>query len=102
MASLASAARGCYNMPVSDKYEHKRQGFSLSKVIFAGKRDPRDSVITNVATKMPSIVPSPEKDDVGAGRNHVAWTSVRQERWEGELLVQGEIPLWLVCALSHF
>ncbi|KAK4401182.1 Carotenoid cleavage dioxygenase 8B, chloroplastic [Sesamum angolense] len=28
-------------------------------------------------------------------RNHVAWTSVRQERWQGELHVQGEIPLWL-------
>ncbi|PKA56921.1 Carotenoid cleavage dioxygenase 8 like B, chloroplastic [Apostasia shenzhenica] len=24
-----------------------------------------------------------------------AWTSIRQERWEGELQVQGEIPLWL-------
>ncbi|XP_008810664.2 carotenoid cleavage dioxygenase 8 homolog B, chloroplastic-like [Phoenix dactylifera] len=24
-----------------------------------------------------------------------AWTSIRQERWEGELVVEGEIPLWL-------
>ncbi|CAH9106291.1 unnamed protein product [Cuscuta epithymum] len=24
-----------------------------------------------------------------------AWTSVRQDRWEGELLVQGQIPNWL-------
>ncbi|KAJ6811758.1 putative carotenoid cleavage dioxygenase 8-like protein B, chloroplastic isoform X1 [Iris pallida] len=24
-----------------------------------------------------------------------AWTSIRQERWEGELEVEGEIPLWL-------
>ncbi|KAK8602507.1 hypothetical protein V6N13_057864 [Hibiscus sabdariffa] len=43
----------------------------------------------------PVIVPSPGKETVGPDRNHVAWTSVRQERWEGELLVQGEIPLWL-------
>ncbi|XP_021658793.2 carotenoid cleavage dioxygenase 8 homolog B, chloroplastic [Hevea brasiliensis] len=94
MASLAFSAKGCCNMLVSDKYEHRRQGFRLSKAICAGKRDTRDSVITNVATQMPPIIPSPETDVVG-GRNHVAWTSVRQERWEGELLVQGEIPLWL-------
>ena len=25
-----------------------------------------------------------------------AWTSVRQERWEGELPVQGRLPDWLV------
>lgn len=25
-----------------------------------------------------------------------AWTSICQEKWEGELVVQGEIPLWLV------
>ncbi|KAL8255884.1 hypothetical protein R6Q59_030951 [Mikania micrantha] len=28
-------------------------------------------------------------------RRLVAWTSVRQERWEGELVVEGEIPKWL-------
>ena len=30
-----------------------------------------------------------------------AWTSVRQERWEGELPVQGHLPDWLVRYNSH-
>lgn len=25
-----------------------------------------------------------------------AWTSIRQERWEGDLAVEGHLPLWLV------
>ncbi|XP_004292847.1 PREDICTED: carotenoid cleavage dioxygenase 8, chloroplastic-like [Fragaria vesca subsp. vesca] len=53
---------------------------------------------TNVASPplpaiaAPHLPPSKESDD---RRSHVAWTSVRQERWEGELHVQGQIPLWL-------
>ena len=27
---------------------------------------------------------------------HSAWTSIRQERWEGDLAVEGRIPEWLV------
>lgn len=86
---------------LSHKYETAtlESSCSLKTAIFAGTRDPtRDSVITHVATQIPAIVPSPEKSG-SSHRNHVAWTSVRQERWEGELLVQGQIPLWLVCAL---
>lgn len=30
------------------------------------------------------------------GDRHVAWSSVKQERWQGELVVEGEIPKWLV------
>ncbi|WCJ29523.1 Carotenoid cleavage dioxygenase 8 chloroplastic [Euphorbia peplus] len=85
------------NMMVSQKYQVRKHGFPLASVIFAGKRDNnniRGAVITNVATQPPPIMLSPEKD-VHSDRDHVAWTSVRQERWEGELLVQGEIPLWL-------
>ncbi|KAK6163591.1 hypothetical protein DH2020_000455 [Rehmannia glutinosa] len=49
--------------------------------------------ISNVATKPAVIVPS--KQDAENNRKLVAWTSVRQERWQGELHVQGKIPLWL-------
>ncbi|KAG8077895.1 hypothetical protein GUJ93_ZPchr0007g4328 [Zizania palustris] len=31
----------------------------------------------------------------GGGGELVAWKSVRQERWEGALEVEGELPLWL-------
>ncbi|KAL8255899.1 hypothetical protein R6Q59_030966 [Mikania micrantha] len=34
-------------------------------------------------------------------RRLVAWTSVRQERWEGELVVEGEIPKWLCNVLTN-
>jgi len=101
MASLAFSAKigRCIspsNAMVSDQYESKREGLSFGKGIFARKRDPRDSVVTKVATQAPTVIPSLEKELAG-DRNHVAWTSVQQERWEGELVVEGEIPLWLVC-----
>lgn len=87
------------NMMFCDKWDNKKEGFSLCKSLFERKRDTRDSVITNVATQPPIIVPSREREVV-AKPNHVAWTSVRQERWEGELVVEGEIPLWLVRKLQ--
>ncbi|GJN17694.1 hypothetical protein PR202_gb04784 [Eleusine coracana subsp. coracana] len=31
----------------------------------------------------------------GCGTNLSAWTSIRQERWEGDLAVEGHLPLWL-------
>ncbi|KAL9400176.1 hypothetical protein Peur_009137 [Populus x canadensis] len=51
-------------------------------------------MVPKVATQAPTVFPSLEKELAG-DRNHVAWTSVRQERYEGELAVQGEIPRWL-------
>lgn len=49
----------------------------------------------NVATDLPGIQ-SPLEKEMVEDRKLVAWTSVRQERWEGELVVEGEIPKWLV------
>jgi hypothetical protein len=88
------------NAMVSDKFKSRREGFSLGKGTFARKRDPRDSMVPKVATQAPTVFPSLEKELAG-DRNHVAWTSVQQERYEGELDVQGEIPLWLVCKILH-
>ncbi|KAM7459360.1 hypothetical protein LguiA_036354 [Lonicera macranthoides] len=53
-----------------------------------------DLTITNVASKLPAVVPPLERE-VARGGKLAVWTSVRQERWEGELDVEGEIPLWL-------
>ncbi|KAF4372691.1 hypothetical protein F8388_000858 [Cannabis sativa] len=72
-----------------------------------------NSKIMNVAT--PPIMPKtspvppplqpPEKKSLrrewSGSDHHVAWTSVRQERWEGELLVDGDIPLWLLYEVRH-
>ena len=50
-----------------------------------------------------SASPVPKKETVEDERRcHVAWTSVQQEKWEGELTVQGKIPTWLVCLLSSY
>ncbi|XWS17709.1 hypothetical protein CRYUN_Cryun33cG0090400 [Craigia yunnanensis] len=78
-----------------DQSNHRRDGVFLGKKFsFARKQDRQGLTINHVASPLPVIVPSLEKEIV-PDLNHVAWTSVRQERWEGELVVQGEIPLWL-------
>ncbi|GAA0145488.1 oxygenase [Lithospermum erythrorhizon] len=55
-----------------------------------------NKTIVNVASKVPTtyVAPPPIKirED---NRKLAAWTSIRQEKWEGELVVEGEIPLWL-------
>jgi len=73
-------------------------------LINKGQRNLRDLTVANVATpSLPVIAPpTPEEQRSGTtgGRHHhhhhVAWTSISQERWEGELQVEGQIPLWLV------
>ncbi|OMO86680.1 Carotenoid oxygenase [Corchorus olitorius] len=86
-------------------FDHRKHGFLFgnNKVTFLVRKQDKPSLtFTHVASPLRRqliSVPSVENDDVdaAAGRNnqHVAWTSVRQERWEGELDVQGELPLWL-------
>lgn len=81
-----------------------------NKGIYKGKRNInlRDLTKANVASpSLPVIAPpTPEErkettaDDRHHHHHHVAWTSIPQERWEGELQVQGKIPLWLVSL--HF
>lgn len=103
MASMKFRAIGNSILPasvaVSGKSGSILDGFSFRSNNFTWKRNVRDLTVMNVATQLPAtIAPSREKQSDGVGnRNHVAWTSVRQERWEGELIVEGEIPLWLVC-----
>nr|ANB49723.1 carotenoid cleavage dioxygenase 8 a [Lilium hybrid cultivar] len=55
-----------------------------------------DSFKIGVATSSPPTIPrrTPEVDS-GFDYKLAAWTSIQQERWEGELVVEGEIPLWL-------
>ncbi|KAJ8751149.1 hypothetical protein K2173_016330 [Erythroxylum novogranatense] len=104
MASLPFSHIGQFLSPssimVSDgRCEYKREGFTFAKKSFLARKfdHSQDSVITNAVThEAPTIGSSPEKEPGGCClMNHVAWTSVRQERWEGELVVEGEIPLWL-------
>ena len=58
-----------------------------------------------VTTETPTPAPAPPARPVvdaprrrggrGTGE-HAAWKSIRQERWEGALELEGELPLWLV------
>ncbi|CAI9093539.1 OLC1v1029051C1 [Oldenlandia corymbosa var. corymbosa] len=75
-----------------DYVKDDRLSYSTSK----GKH--RGLTIVNVASKpRPLVFPAPEQPPtaVQSGGKLAAWTSVKQERWEGELQVEGEIPSWL-------
>lgn len=78
-------------------YKHFTSLFSSNKSGLCSR--PRTAV--NVATPLKPAPPVPdlrrEPLDKKKNGDHVAWTSVRQDRWEGELVVEGEIPHWLVC-----
>ncbi|KAK8523370.1 hypothetical protein V6N13_113312 [Hibiscus sabdariffa] len=85
-------------------FHHSNHGndgvFLGNKVGFTRKQERGGLAIAGVASPLrpPVIVPSLEEEQTVGRRDrnhHTAWTSVRQERWEGELAVQGEIPLWL-------
>ncbi|KAJ7958814.1 Carotenoid cleavage dioxygenase 8 [Quillaja saponaria] len=104
MASIAfsSAIRNSMSWPtmLSNKpADDMKDGFSFGKSMFTTRKhnfNHQDLILTNVASPLtPAIAPPPEKTARPDDRHHVAWTSIRQERWEGELVVQGQIPLWL-------
>ncbi|KAF7817122.1 carotenoid cleavage dioxygenase 8-like protein B, chloroplastic [Senna tora] len=91
------------NMALSDKSnKHNEFCFSFgnhkSTPFFKSPRSDHFT-LTNVATPSPSVAPPPsdrpETTATHGGPHHPAWTSILQDRWEGELLVQGQIPLWL-------
>lgn len=102
MASLALSASGVnLNKAVSGKFDDFRGGFSFSfgsvttnDSSFAKKRN---TAIVSIATQPPpGVVGNPRTGKNDETKKLAAWTSVKQERWEGELTVEGELPLWLV------
>nr|ADP37984.1 carotenoid cleavage dioxygenase 8 [Actinidia chinensis] len=98
MASLAFSATSTNILPlyaaVSDRPVLFRGGSIFGKSIFSKKHNSKGLMVTNVATELPPTIPPPKKE-ISDDRKLAAWTSIRQERWEGELVVEGEIPLWL-------
>lgn len=97
MASLALSTSKINILPphtaVSRKFDHVRGGSIFRNgAVFTKKRN---ATIVNVATEPPpAVLPHPKKE-VTSVPKLAAWTSVKQERWEGELAVEGEIPQWL-------
>lgn len=109
MASLVLSAMGLHprqslvKVSNNKSVRNKKEGWYLRKTFFDSKRDrTRDHLmISNVAShQSPASVP--ERESCADHRNHAAWTSVKQERWEGELVVEGEIPSWLVRVTYKF
>lgn len=88
-------------MTLFEKFDHVKNDHSIFKMVnFSSKCKKRGLTIANVATKLPASAPAsappPPINTVQNERKLVAWTSIQQERWQGELEVEGEIPLWLV------
>ena len=55
-----------------------------------------DDVTEVIAPPLPPLPRTQKEETKNDGGRLAAWTSIRQERWEGELQVEGDIPLWLV------
>ncbi|XP_056166777.1 carotenoid cleavage dioxygenase 8 homolog B, chloroplastic-like [Syzygium oleosum] len=102
MASINFIARPNYvshSIKASSKsFDHLKDWFGLGNKNLPGRNargDLRELTIANVANQAPIVSkPSTGKEAMG-GRNHISWTSIPQHWWEGELGVEGEIPLWL-------
>ncbi|MQM11929.1 hypothetical protein Taro_044845 [Colocasia esculenta] len=83
--------------PLGPKSGRSRSGMFPRGCRLPSRRRMLESVLAHVATRPDILVPAspaPETCRDGEGKL-VAWTSIRQERWEGELVVDGDIPLWL-------
>ncbi|KAG5591544.1 hypothetical protein H5410_042058 [Solanum commersonii] len=95
MASFASSTTKIYcNKIFADMFDHGKHESSFgSKLKNKKKLDLK--LVTKVASQLPVIVPPPDQEVINKEKKLAAWTSVRQERWEGELVVEGELPLWL-------
>lgn len=75
---------------------HRRYGFLSNTTRLTTTSPTQDSHLVRVATEPSVVVPSPITTENYNEKKLAAWKSIRQERWEGEMNVEGEIPLWLV------
>ncbi|KAL6006115.1 Carotenoid cleavage dioxygenase 8, chloroplastic [Asimina triloba] len=60
------------------------------------KKSMPNALVARVATEPSISIPSlPREDTESSEKKLAAWKSIPQERWEGELKVEGQIPSWL-------
>ncbi|KAH7651355.1 carlactone synthase / all-trans-10'-apo-beta-carotenal 13,14-cleaving dioxygenase protein [Dioscorea alata] len=98
MASLALSPAN--KAPVSSPVRREtsithRQGFAKASLPWWRKQRSSESQRVNFATETLVSAPPAAIEDVDHSGKLAAWTSIRHERWEGELVVEGDIPLWL-------
>ncbi|GER25576.1 carotenoid cleavage dioxygenase 8, partial [Striga asiatica] len=106
MASLAFSCIKPHTIPNKNKssYRVSHESYSLGKTIniptqeniCCAKLSENPGLLTksNVAIK-PTVYDTQWKQETENNQELVAWTSVKQERWQGELQVEGQIPNWL-------
>ncbi|KAK4365049.1 hypothetical protein RND71_016407 [Anisodus tanguticus] len=95
MASFASSTTKIYCNKMFDHVKDETY-FGKVKINEKTKKNLDFKLVTNVAaSQLPVIVPPPDQQVIKKEKKLAAWTSVLQERWEGELVVEGELPLWL-------
>nr|GMD44223.1 carotenoid cleavage dioxygenase 8 homolog B, chloroplastic [Ipomoea batatas] len=93
---LLSPANTCAKNVINVPRYSSDEFCSLPAVKLIGRtRKQRRLVVSNVASKMAAAGATVASPPEVKERKLAAWTSVRQERWEGELVVEGEIPKWL-------
>lgn len=69
-----------------------------SHTLMATRRG-RTTIASGVATELPPLMVPAEVDvydSTEKGSKLAAWSSVREERWEGVVEVDGHVPHWLV------
>ncbi|GKV44886.1 hypothetical protein SLEP1_g52023 [Rubroshorea leprosula] len=99
MASLTFP--GVLRQPVTmQRYFDDKPKYSLRNDKTSSLACQKPNIPRNLSSSVasPTRVAAPSLDNetiADRSQNHVAWTSIRQERWEDELVVEGEIPLWL-------
>lgn len=92
---MASIAAGSCIFPFNSKTNR------LKRTVFPSPNFTVRSIASPQRHRPPPVAPTPEIDPSGHRNNHVAWTSIRQEKWEGELSVQGQLPYWLVRIIGN-
>ncbi|XP_049404339.1 carotenoid cleavage dioxygenase 8 homolog B, chloroplastic isoform X1 [Solanum stenotomum] len=98
MAFASSTTKIYCNKILADMFDHgKHESYFGSKLKNNEKNKKKLDLklVAKVASQLPVIVPPPDQEVINKEKKLAAWTSVRQERWEGELVVEGELPLWL-------
>lgn len=102
MACFASSSTKIYCKKIlPDIFDHgKDEPSYFGSINEKNKKNLDLKLVTKVASQLPVIVPPPDQQVIKREKKLAAWTSVCQERWEGELVVEGELPLWLVCSYN--
>nr|ABF70124.1 dioxygenase-related protein [Musa balbisiana] len=74
-----------------------RPSFDSFDTICRRRRRAWESAKASVGVEpRPTVSVGPaETGPVDCGGKLAAWTSIRQERWEGKLVVEGDVPRWL-------